>query len=104
MPLWCVKNWDILLKVAHPHTKLKKCTFSIKLHTSYTFVSTGAVAFGSAHFGAGAGPIHLDNVDCSGSENHLINCSHANVNRCYTGHSEDAGVRCQGKLHKCMFA
>ena len=62
-------------------------------------MSTGAVAFGSAHFGAGSGPIHLDNVDCIGSENHLINCSHANVNRCYYGHSEDAGVRCQGTLH-----
>ena len=70
-----------------------------------TFVSTGAVAFGGAHFGAGAGPIHLDDVGCSGSENHLINCSHANVNRCYYGHSEDAGIRCQGglyKMHVCI--
>ena len=53
-------------------------------------------AYSNARFGAGSGPIHLDNVDCIGSENHLINCSHANVNRCYYGHSEDAGVRCQG--------
>ena len=65
-----------------------------------TFVSTDAIAFGGAHFGAGAGPIHLDDVGCSGSENHLIICPRSNNHWCYYGHSEDAGVRCQGRSHK----
>ena len=52
------------------------------------------MAFGSAHFGAGTGTIYLDNVDCSGRENRLIGCSHSSSNNC--GHSQDAGVRCQG--------
>ena len=60
------------------------------------FVLTDAVAFHSAHFGAGIGPIHLDDVGCTGSENHLIDCSRSSSVRCYYGHSEDAGVRCQG--------
>ena len=59
---------------------------------------TGAVAFSSAHFGAGTGPIHLDNVDCTGSESNLIDCQHISNVYCRYGHNEDAGVRCQGKF------
>ena len=56
----------------------------------------GAVAFGNAHFGAGVGPIYLDDVECSGSESNLTDCSSRSIIYCYRGHSEDAGVRCQG--------
>ena len=56
----------------------------------------GAVAFGNAHFGAGVGPIYLDDVKCSGSESKLSYCSSRSIIYCYRGHSEDAGVRCQG--------
>ena len=57
----------------------------------------GAVAFSNAAFGAGTGPIHFDNTECSGSEDSLINCSRSSFIRCNSGHSEDAGVRCQGR-------
>ena len=57
-----------------------------------------AVAFSSAHFGAGAGPIHLDNVGCNGSEGSLVACPHSSLVTCSNGHREDAGVRCQGRL------
>ena len=63
-----------------------------------TFVPTGAVAFSHAHFGAGQGPIHLNNVDCSGIENDLFDCSYTSFVGCNSGHAEDAGVRCQGTL------
>ena len=66
------------------------------------FVSTDAVAFGRAHFGAGIGAIHLDNVGCTGSENNLIDCSRSSVS-CFGGHSEDAGVRCQGLENNVVF-
>ena len=56
----------------------------------------GAVAFGNAHFGAGIGPVYLDDVECSGSESNLTNCSSRSIIHCNRGHSEDAGVRCQG--------
>ena len=59
---------------------------------------TGAVAFSNALFGAGTGPIHLDNVDCTGSESNLIDCQHISNVYCRHGHNEDAGVRCQGKF------
>ena len=56
-----------------------------------------AVAFSSAHFGAGIGRTLLDEVGCTGRERKLIDCSRASSSslRCYRGHSQDAGVRCQ---------
>jgi len=57
---------------------------------------TDAVAFSNAHFGAGTGAIYLDDVGCTGSETRLIDCSRSSTVYCYYGHSEDAGVRCQG--------
>lgn len=54
-----------------------------------------AIAAGRAHYGGGTGPILLDNVDCEGTEETLLDCVHngANVHNC--GHYEDAGVLCQ---------
>ena len=54
-----------------------------------------AVAFGSARYGAGTGTIYLDSVGCSGTEAKLIDCNRATSVSCFSGHSEDAGVRCQ---------
>ena len=72
--------------------------------TMHTFISTDAVAFSRAHFGAGTGTIYLDNVGCTGSETNLIDCTRSSTVSCFSGHSEDAGVRCQGlrtTVHKC---
>ena len=61
------------------------------------FVSTDSVAFHYAYFGAGNGTIHLHVVGCIGNETKLIDCPEVRSNRnCLQGHSEDAGVRCQG--------
>ena len=61
------------------------------------------MAFGGAHFGAGVGSIHLDEVDCHGNENNLNNCSHDTLVSCLSGHSKDAGVRCQGRFAYTQF-
>ena len=70
---------------------------SLVFYSGTVFMPTDAVAFSRAHFGAGSGPIHLNNVDCSGSETNLINCSQNSLFHCNSGHSVDAGVRCQGR-------
>ena len=63
----------------------------------YAFIPTDAVAFGNAHFGAGSGTIHLHIVSCTGGETNLTACPEIRSNvYCLRGHSEDAGVRCQG--------
>ena len=90
-------SWDILLKVRNKsiYNAWKKQKQS---HICYSTISStsGALAFCGAHFGTGAGPIHLDDVACSGSESNLTDCSYSLTVTCTNGHSQDAGVRCQG--------
>ena len=71
---------------------------STRQHSLVTsvFNSTDAVAFRNAHFGGGIGTIHLDGVGCTGGETNLTNCSRSSTVSCFHGHSQDAGVRCQG--------
>lgn len=48
----------------------------------------------NAYFGQGSGPIQLGDVECTGNETSITNCSSTTVVNCM--HSEDAGVRCPG--------
>ena len=61
-------------------------------------ISLGAQALSYAYFGRGTGPILMAYVGCRGEETHLANCSRSTP---YCSHSEDAGVRCPGKL-QCL--
>ena len=61
-----------------------------------TSLHLDAIDFGSAHFGSGVGQIYLDNVNCTGRESNLTECPQSSTVTCTNGHSQDAGVRCQG--------
>ena len=65
------------------------------LHIFLPICPSGARAFSFAFFGAGIGPIHLDNVRCFGAEQFLINCSYTTPR--FDNHFEDAGVRCAAR-------
>ena len=64
------------------------------------YVLSAGQALLNAYFGQGTGPIVLDNVGCTGSENQLLACSSTPIftfsSNC--AHSEDVGVRCEGIL------
>ena len=53
-----------------------------------------AVAYRYAYFGQGTGPIWLDNVQCTGSETHLVNCTNHGIGIGNCAHEEDASVLC----------
>ena len=60
------------------------------------FQFTDATAYLYAHYGQGTGPILLDDVACTGTEDALVNCTYDR----YTSdcrHYEDASVLCQSK-------
>uniref|UniRef100_A0ACB8EVV8 Uncharacterized protein n=1 Tax=Sphaerodactylus townsendi TaxID=933632 RepID=A0ACB8EVV8_9SAUR len=50
----------------------------------------------SAHFGEGAGPILLDDVNCTGSEESLKDCKGQGPGEHNCNHGEDASVICSG--------
>ncbi|XP_063422569.1 deleted in malignant brain tumors 1 protein-like [Mytilus trossulus] len=52
----------------------------------------GGVAVTDGRFGAGTGPILLDNVICIGAEQDILQCSYDNQTNCV--HSDDVGVIC----------
>ena len=58
----------------------------------------GGIAYSNAHFGAGTGPIVLDNVECSSSAIQLLECSSRPILTHNCQHSDDAGVGCEGML------
>ncbi|KAM7084743.1 T-cell differentiation antigen CD6 isoform 3-T3 [Molossus nigricans] len=74
----CDDTWD--LKDAHVVCKQLHCGWAIQ-------------ALPGLHFTPGKGPIHRDEVNCSGSEAYLWDCQGMRGNG-YCGHKEDAGVVC----------
>ena len=52
----------------------------------------GGTAIYRARYGAGTGPIVMDDIGCTGSEERLMDCPFSLNHNC--GHNKDASVRC----------
>ena len=65
------------------------------------FLHAAGIAYSNARFGAGNGPIYLDDVACTSSASQLLECSSRPILTHNCLHSADAGVGCEGNfLHK----
>ena len=63
----------------------------------YSFSVLGARAFSGSHYGPGNGPVYLDDINCIGSEDSLVNCSRrlfGDISTNCKTHLEDASVLC----------
>lgn len=76
----------------HCHTNPYKATLSSTILLCFP----GAIAIGNAVYGEGSGQILLDDVDCVGIENSLLNCHYTGLGSEDCTHSDDAGVLCEG--------
>ena len=62
-------------------------------------VISGSVPYTTAsQFGQGTGPILMSNLQCSGDESHLINCSYSPFLYTSCSHYYDVGVICEGTV------
>ena len=64
----------------------------------FAIIIIDAVAAKRAYFGNFEfHPIHLDNVQCTGNEENITQCSYVTSTAINCDHSEDAGVICGGE-------
>ncbi|XP_060564027.1 deleted in malignant brain tumors 1 protein-like [Ruditapes philippinarum] len=58
------------------------------------YPQSNPLVFGSALFGAGTLPIHLDDVKCTGTETILSQCRHHGWGKHNCDHNDDVGIAC----------
>lgn len=81
------------LIITHMHGRDREVFLYIKvIQTFSSLLSGGAVAAGG--FGQGKGPIHLDQVRCTGKEEFLGECPSLGQSILGCRRRDDAGVRC----------
>ena len=60
------------------------------------------VSYVGGYFDSGTGPIHIDDLTCSGTETRLIDCQYdSNTDDC--DHTEDAGIACYNESKSIVF-
>ena len=77
-----------------------QCEVYYVQENKHKIVSAVSVAFRYSRFGNGKGPIHLDNLHCTGEEESLFQCRHGGVGVHNCGsYSDAAGALCHYGKH-----
>ena len=84
-----VTSWDFLPKV-----RANMLVPSILVLAIGYSISSGAQYYRNSHYTVASGPVHIGNLQCTGSESSLLNCLHTKMQSC--GYSHDSGVKCAG--------
>ena len=91
MLLWSASSWDMHI------LEVSLCAKWIEKSISpFTSIYIGGTAYTNAHFGAGSGPIFLDDVQCISTSSQLLECPSRPILSHNCLHSADAGVGCEG--------
>ena len=57
-------------------------------------IGVKSIVLDSVMFGAGEGPIWMDDVECTGSEESILNCTHRGFGVHNCNHRADVGIVC----------
>ena len=99
----CDYSWDstdatvVCRQLGYAFTGSKCVHFLTMLKNELILWITAGKAFSNAYFGAGSGPIFLDDVQCTSSSSQLLECYSRPILSHNCLHSADAGVGCEGK-------
>ena len=99
----CDDSWDstdatvVCKQLGYAYTGSKVICFEYQF-VNFTPVPQyiGGRAYSNAHFGAGSGPIFLDDLQCTSSSNQLLGCTSSPILSHNCLHTDDAGVGCEG--------
>ena len=81
-------------------TKLQACEPWMYVPVNVLCISPAGVFFYAySQYGPGTGPVWLNNVNCIGVEQRLIDCPVISNNDAYCDHYNDAAVQCTGKKY-----
>lgn len=74
-------------------------TWSLSVQCNYWTRTIPSGVIVNVFFGEGsfAVPIHLDRVDCDGTESNLLECSHNPIGENDCAHDKDVGIMCEQK-------
>ena len=103
----CDDSWDSTdatvvckqLRYAYTGSECKCCLLSWTFIFMQLYLAdTGGTPHYNAYFGAGTGPIYLDDVACTSSASQLLECSSSPVLAHNCDHHDDVSVECEGRF------
>ena len=103
----CDDSWDTTdatvvckqLGYAYTGSECKCCSVHVSENSKLPlFCDAGGIPYTNAVFGAGTGPIFLDDVVCTSSDSQLLECSSRPILVHNCDHRADSGVGCEGNI------